>query len=53
MGQVKISVQEDIDWYLYLCKKYGEEPQKDEQGINPYSNHAYELKERLRRENGY
>jgi len=47
------SVNEDVDWYLYLCKKYGEEPQSDERGINPYCEHAFELEDRLRQENNW
>lgn len=49
--QLHNSVQDDIEWYEFLCKKFGEKPELDEQGVNPYCEHAYDLEDRLRQEN--
>jgi hypothetical protein len=46
----KDSIEKDIEWYKYLCEKYGEEPVLDELGIDPYSDHSYELQDRFTEE---
>lgn len=42
-----IQLQKDIEWYIFLCKKYEEKPVEDEYGINPYCEHSEELQSRL------
>ena len=51
MSGVIDTANEDIKWYIYLCEKYDEEPVSDEHGIDPYSEHAYDLIDRLGMEN--
>jgi hypothetical protein len=46
MSDLRSTIDEDIEWYEFLCKKYGEEPVRDEHGVDPYSDHAYDLLER-------
>lgn len=49
MGSSLSAIYDDVQEYARLCAKYGEEPVRDEVGINPYSDHAKELKNRARR----
>jgi hypothetical protein len=51
MSGVIDTANDDIKWYIYLCEKYNEEPVYDEHGIDPYSDHAYDLMDRLGMEN--
>lgn len=46
MSSGQKAVYEDQENYLRLCTKYGETPQGDHFGCNPYSKHAEELEQR-------
>lgn len=50
MSNIIGAINDDIDEYYDLCKKYGEKPIADKSGINPYCEHARKLKERQRKE---
>ena len=51
MSAVIDTTSDDIKWYIYLCEKYDEKPVSDEHGIDPYSDHSYDLMDRLGMEN--
>ena len=50
MGDILKAVHDDTEDYLDLCKEYGETPEKDELGPNPYGKHAHLLKQRKKKE---
>lgn len=50
MSDLRTAIEEDTQEYIRLCRKYGETPQKDKQGVNPYCKHAYDLEDRYRAE---
>lgn len=50
MSNILSAIYDDIEEYVFLCRKYGEKPVCDLPGPNPYCQHARELKERNRKE---
>lgn len=46
MGDSRPEINEDMYDYINLCELYGETPKTDSLGINPYSDHARELREK-------
>jgi len=50
MGSIISAINDDIDEYESLCKFYFEKPVGDKYGIDPYCEHAKELKKRHRKE---
>ena len=52
MSDLRSTIQDDIDWYQYLCEYFNEKPECDTTGVNPYCQHRYDLGERLNKERG-
>lgn len=46
MSDSRTAIYDDTMEYLNLCQLYGETPEKDEYGANPYSKHARDLMKR-------
>lgn len=50
MSNIISAIYDDIDEYEALCKKYNEKPVVDKTGINPYCEHARQLKTKQHKE---
>jgi hypothetical protein len=50
MSNILKAISEDIEEYIYLCKKYGEKVQYVDYGEDCYGEHASKLKQRQREE---
>jgi hypothetical protein len=46
MGDILKAIYDDTQDYLALCSRYGEKPVVDQNGVDPYSQHARKLKDR-------
>jgi hypothetical protein len=46
MGSIISAIYDDIEKYESLCKFYFEKPVKDRYGVDPYCEHAQELRQR-------
>lgn len=46
MSDLMARIHDDIEEYVSLCEVYGEKPECDEQGANPYCDHARKLRDR-------
>lgn len=43
MGSILSAISDDIDDYLWLCEHFGEKPECDGWGPDPYGKHAKRL----------
>jgi hypothetical protein len=50
MTDLRSAIYDDIDWYIYLCEYFNEEPRVDKRGVDPYCEHRYELGRRHTKE---